>query len=64
MGLRHLSSSSVSVYIYSQPVFATLMSMYRGQGNPGWLHIVAAALIFTGVYIASRPVEEKLEAPE
>ncbi|MEO8148807.1 MAG: DMT family transporter [Bacteroidia bacterium] len=63
-GLRYLSSSSVSVYIYSQPVFATLMSMYRGQGNPGWLHLFAAVMIFTGVYIASRPVEEKLVEPE
>jgi len=62
-GLRYLSSSVVSIYIYSQPVFATLMSMYRGQGNPGWLHLIAAVLIFTGVYIASRPVEEKLVEP-
>lgn len=63
-GLRYLSSSVVSVYIYSQPIFATLMSMYRGQGNPGWLHLIAAVLIFTGVYIASRPVKETVVVVE
>lgn len=59
-GLRYLNSSVVSIYIYSQPVFATLMSMYKGQGQPGWLHLIAAIMIFTGVYIASRPVKEKV----
>lgn len=63
-GLRYLSPASVSVYIYSQPVFATLMSVLNGQGNPGWLHLVAAVLIFAGVYIASRPEEEKLVEAE
>ena len=58
-GLRYLNSSVVSIYIYSQPVFATLMSMYKGQGQPGWLHFIAAVMIFTGVYIASRPAREK-----
>lgn len=53
-GLRYLSSSSVSIYIYSQPVFATIMSVYKNQGNPGWVHISAALLIFTGVYLASQ----------
>ncbi|MBL7925290.1 MAG: EamA family transporter [Bacteroidia bacterium] len=53
-GLRYLSSSVVSVYIYAQPVFATLMSMYKLQGNPGWLHGLAALLIFSGIYLASR----------
>jgi drug/metabolite transporter (DMT)-like permease len=58
-GLRYLSTGMVSVYIYCQPVFATLMSMYNGQGNPGWLHLFAAVMIFTGVYIASHDREVK-----
>ncbi len=58
-GLRYLNTSVVSVYIYTQPVFATLMSMYNGQGQPGWIHLIAALMIFSGVYIASRPTKEK-----
>ena len=52
--LRHLSPSVVSIYIYFQPVFATLISMALGEASPGWLHLASAALIFTGVYLVSK----------
>ena len=52
--LRHLSPSVVSIYIYFQPVFATLISMALGEASLGWLHLASAALIFTGVYLVSK----------
>jgi len=52
--LRHLSPSVVSIYIYFQPVFATLISMALGEASPGWLHLASAVLIFTGVYLVSK----------
>jgi drug/metabolite transporter (DMT)-like permease len=52
--LRHLSPSVVSIYIYFQPVFATLISMALGEARPGWLHLASAVLIFAGVYLVSK----------
>jgi drug/metabolite transporter (DMT)-like permease len=52
--LRHLSPSVVSIYIYFQPVFATLISIALGEASPGWLHLASAVLIFAGVYLVSK----------
>jgi len=52
--LKELSPSQVSIYIYLQPVFATLISMMIGEGKPGWLHLISAVMIFVGVYLVSR----------
>jgi drug/metabolite transporter (DMT)-like permease len=51
--LKRLSPSSVSIYIYLQPVFATLFAILFGEDHPQWLHLAAAALIFTGVYLVT-----------
>jgi drug/metabolite transporter (DMT)-like permease len=51
--LKRLSPSSVSIYIYLQPVFATMFAIFFGEDNPQWLHLAAAALIFTGVYLVT-----------
>jgi drug/metabolite transporter (DMT)-like permease len=51
--LGRLSPSSVSIYIYLQPVFATLFAILFGEDNPEWLDLAAAALIFTGVYMVT-----------
>ncbi|NNF02427.1 MAG: DMT family transporter [Bacteroidia bacterium] len=54
-GLLKLSPSTVSTYIYSQPAFATLFSIIFGKDHPNLLHLLAAVLIFSGVYLVSRP---------
>jgi len=56
--LRNLSPSVVSFYIYLQPLFATLFAILAGKGTPRLIHFVCAFLIFTGVYLVSRPVKE------
>ncbi len=52
--LRQLSPSVVSFYIYLQPFFATFFSILAGKDHPKPIHLVCAALIFTGVYLVSR----------
>jgi len=51
--LGRLSSSSVSIYIYLQPVFATLFAILFGEDHLQWPHLAAAALIFAGVYMVT-----------
>lgn len=53
--LKNLNASTVSTYIYLQPVFATMFAMLFGKDIPNILHLLAAILIFTGVYLVSKP---------
>lgn len=61
--LRELSPSVVSSYIYFQPLFATIISLLMLEGKPNWLQVIAAVLIFTGVYLVSRPSVIKKNQP-
>ena len=51
--LKNLSPSSVSVYIYLQPLFATSFAILLQRDHLKFMHLVAAALIFTGVYLVT-----------
>lgn len=53
--LKNLNASTVSTYIYLQPVFATFFALLFGKDMPNVLHLIAAILIFTGVYMVSKP---------
>ncbi len=48
---RRLMPTTVSVYNYVQPFVAVVASMAMGLASPQWMHAVAAALIFTGVWL-------------
>jgi drug/metabolite transporter (DMT)-like permease len=48
--LKHVNASAVSYYTYLQPVLATLTSVSVGMGTITTPKIIAAVLIFTGVY--------------
>ena len=48
---RRLLPTTVSVYNYVQPFVAVVASMAMGLAVPQWAHAVAAALIFTGVWL-------------
>lgn len=52
--LKIVNPSVVSIYIYSQPVVATIVALIIGQDQLSLLKIVAALLIFTGVFLVSR----------
>ena len=51
---RRLLPTTVSVYNYVQPFVAVVASMAMGLAAPQWMHAVAAALIFTGVWLVVR----------
>lgn len=52
--LRHAESSFVAVYTYVQPVLATLLGAMFLDENVRGVVVIAALLIFTGVWLAGR----------
>ncbi len=52
-GLRRLSPTIVSVYIYMQPVIAAYIATMIGQDHITIVMVLSALLIFTGVFFVS-----------
>lgn len=52
-GIKYLSSSTVGAYIYMQPVISGAIGIYTGLEVLDWPKVVAAMLIFTGVFLVS-----------
>ncbi|MBR4829896.1 MAG: DMT family transporter [Muribaculaceae bacterium] len=50
---RRLMPTTVSVYNYLQPFVATVASLMMGLATLQWGHAVAAALVFTGVWLVT-----------
>ena len=58
--LKLLNPSTVSIYIYLQPVLATLFAISRGSDTLDEMKIISAIIIFVGVYLVSvRPLKER-----
>ena len=58
--LKLLNPSTVSIYIYLQPVLATLFAIFRGADTIDEMKIVSAIIIFVGVYLVSvRSLKER-----
>ena len=58
--LKQLSPSTVSIYIYLQPVLATLFAIFWGADSLDNQKIIASILIFFGVYLVSvRPLKQR-----
>ena len=53
MGLKELSPTTVSIYIYLQPILASIFAIFWGSDNLDVEKIIAATLIFLGVYLVS-----------
>jgi len=53
-GLQKLNPSTVSIYIYFQPFFATLVALIWGTDELSVIKIMSATLIFAGVYLVSK----------
>ena len=51
--LKFLNPSTVSIYIYLQPVLATLFAIFRGADSLDEMKIISAIIIFVGVYLVS-----------
>lgn len=52
--LKHVMPSTVSTYIYSQPVIASLFAVLTGRDKLTWLEVMASLLVFAGVYLVSK----------
>ena len=52
-GLKELNPSTVSTYIYSQPLIASLVALFLGKDELTWVKVVATIFIFIGVYLVS-----------
>jgi drug/metabolite transporter (DMT)-like permease len=51
--LKQLNPSTVSIYIYTQPVLATLFAILRKADTLDEMKIISASIIFVGVYLVS-----------
>lgn len=56
-GLKHVQPTVVSIYIYSQPVIASIVAMLLGKDELTLLKISSTILVFIGVYLVSKPTK-------
>ena len=56
--LKSLSPSVVSIYIYAQPVIASLIAVTLGADSLDSIKIMATLLIFVGVYLVGKPTKK------
>lgn len=52
-GLKYVSPTVVSTYVYLQPVVATVVAMSLGQDTLTWMKGLSALMVFSGVYLVS-----------
>jgi drug/metabolite transporter (DMT)-like permease len=52
--LKHVDSSVVGIFIYTQPIIATIHSVWLGKDTITWVLVGCALMIFTGVFMVSR----------
>ena len=53
-GIQHIGAGATGTYIYTQPVFAVLIAIIFLDESFTWQKGMAAALIFSGVWLVSR----------
>jgi drug/metabolite transporter (DMT)-like permease len=57
--LRQLSASTISAFVYLQPLIAIIYAVSTGADSLNLLKIVAALLVFAGVYMVTRKPRPK-----
>ncbi len=60
--LKQLSASTLGVFVYLQPVIAIVYAIYAGIDQLDFLKIVAAFLVFVGVFMVSKNPAQKRKA--
>ncbi|TXD52419.1 MULTISPECIES: DMT family transporter [unclassified Polaribacter] len=63
-GLSKLKPTTVSVFIYLQPVIATVYALIVGSDTLNMVKVFATIFIFLGVYLVTKQVEEKQKVPK
>jgi len=59
LSMKELKPTTVAVFIYLQPVFATIFAISLGKDELSLVKIGSAVLIFGGVYLVSSPSPSK-----
>ena len=54
VSMRELKPTTVAVFIYLQPLFATIFAISLGKDELTFVKIVSAVLICTGVYLVTQ----------
>ena len=54
LGLRHLKATTVTIFIYVQPIVAGVFAILMGSDTLGAVKVIATILIFTGVYLVTK----------
>lgn len=54
LSMKELKPTTVAVFIYLQPLFATIFAIGLGKDELSWVKIGAALLIFAGVYLVTQ----------
>lgn len=54
LSMKELKPTTVAVFIYLQPLFATIFAIGLGKDELSWVKIISALLIFIGVYLVTK----------
>jgi drug/metabolite transporter (DMT)-like permease len=54
VSMRELKPTTVAVFIYLQPLFATIFAMGLGKDQLTWVKVLSAVLIFVGVFLVTK----------
>ena len=54
VSMRELKPTTVAVFIYLQPLFATNFAVSLGKDELNWVKLLSAVLIFIGVYLVTQ----------
>ena len=60
LSMRELKPTTVAVFIYLQPLFATLFAVGLGKDELTWIKIISALLIFTGVFLVTQKTQSSV----
>jgi drug/metabolite transporter (DMT)-like permease len=54
LSMKTLQPTTVAVFIYLQPLFATVFAIGLGKDELSWVKIISAAMIFSGVFLVTQ----------
>jgi drug/metabolite transporter (DMT)-like permease len=54
ISMRELKPTTVAVFIYLQPLFATIFAVSLGKDDLSVVKLISAVLIFVGVYLVTQ----------
>lgn len=63
LSMKQLKATTVAVFVYLQPLFATIFAIINRKDELSWVKIGSAVLIFAGVYLVTQK-KSKILNPE